>query len=270
MYLRPSSRVWRHPCCGQSGKFKLDPVTPQQKNFNQQLKGLKSIHQLCPLHILAAPTLLKAARGAGPYSQTAPSNIKDQRIKTGSPTALEKADDWIRNERYTSERLKIERLSGAALPIEQCYINLVIVAQDTHQGKGTILRITTNSRLPPEKVIAMDDMFQFQLAKLFDQRSGHDGRMIQPRRILIRGCAGVRKTTLCKRIVHDFILGTQMELYNLWTKLFDRVLWVPLRNLKGQQEVGYNLNKLLYLEYFSECVEGEKLAKELSSDCLER
>lgn len=48
-----------------------------------------------------------------------------RRIREG--TTLERADACIRNEHYTEERLKIERLSGESLPMEQCYINLAIV-----------------------------------------------------------------------------------------------------------------------------------------------
>ncbi|KAM4065654.1 HEAT repeats domain-containing protein [Hirsutella rhossiliensis] len=60
------------------------------------------------------------------------------------------ADDWIRDKHYTPERLKIERLSGDLLPMEQCYINLAI------------------------KVETPDETFQVDLATIFNQRKGHD------------------------------------------------------------------------------------------------
>ncbi|KAF7549666.1 hypothetical protein G7Z17_g6223 [Cylindrodendrum hubeiense] len=49
------------------------------------------------------------------------------KIREGRP--LEKADAWIRKECYTADRLKIERLSGDLLSMDQCYINLAIVEQ---------------------------------------------------------------------------------------------------------------------------------------------
>lgn len=76
---------------------------------------------------------------------------------------------------------------------------------------------------------------------MFDQRKGSDDRVMQPSRILIRGRAGVGKTTLCKKIVYEFYQGT----WSKWSEPFDRVLWVPLRNLKSKPKDGYNLKGLL-------------------------
>jgi uridine kinase len=84
---------------------------------------------------------------------------------------------------------------------------------------------------------------------LFKPRKTRDGQTRQPSRILIRGRAGVGKTTLCKKIVHEFTHGT------MWRDLFDRVLWVPLRNLKLQERrqiVEYNFEHLFRHEYFSQ------------------
>lgn len=65
---------------------------------------------------------------------------------------------------------------------------------------------------------------------------------------MIRGRAGVGKTTLCKKIVHEFINGSLSE----WTNLFQRVLWVPLRNLKGRHDTdGNSMKALLNREFFS-------------------
>jgi hypothetical protein len=50
-------------------------------------------------------------------------------------TPLEEADAEIRKH-YTAERLKIERLSGKALSMEQCYINLALVEQPGKHTEG--------------------------------------------------------------------------------------------------------------------------------------
>ncbi|KXJ84692.1 NACHT domain-domain-containing protein [Microdochium bolleyi] len=83
------------------------------------------------------------------------------------------------------------------------------------------------------------------------------------RRILIRGRAGVGKTTLCKKIVHEFKRGTWAE----WAQLFDRILWVPLRNLKleGRRcQPAYDFTCLFHHEYFTLPNSRTDLAKELS------
>ncbi|KAL7925135.1 hypothetical protein ACQKWADRAFT_319153 [Trichoderma austrokoningii] len=147
-----------------------------------------------------------------------------QDIRTNSP--LDDADAWIRNKHYTVDRLKIERLSGDQLPMDQCYINLAIKTQTP------------------------DATVQVELATLFNPRQKRNGEMTHPRRILIRGRAGVGKTTLCKKIVHEFTKAT----WSGWNDLFDRILWIPLRNLKleeRRQQPAYDFEALLAHEYFS-------------------
>ncbi|KAJ4159435.1 uncharacterized protein LMH87_008337 [Akanthomyces muscarius] len=152
-----------------------------------------------------------------------------RRLKT--PSLLEQADTWIRDKHYTAYRLKIERLSGESLPMDQCYINLAIVeqsGQDAGPSKKGNTVSSPFSILARQKVETPDKTMQVELAALFNERKGRDDRPMHPRRILIRGRAGVGKTTLCKKIIHEFTKGTWAK----WNELFDRVLWVPLRNLK--------------------------------------
>lgn len=54
---------------------------------------------------------------------------------------------------------------------------------------------------------------------------------------------------MCKKIIHDFLHA------QLWAEYFDRILWIPLRSLKGTK----SLNELLHGEYFA--LQGER-------DCL--
>lgn len=164
------------------------------------------------------------------------------------------ADAWIRDKHYNADRLKIERLSGDLLPMDQCYINLAVVekpGQEACHTRGGNGMPSPFSLVARQKVETPDETIQVELAALFGQRIAHDKRTIHPRRILIRGRAGVGKTTLCKKMVYDFTHGTQTELHRTWAKLFDRLLWVPLRNLKRRSSPGYNHEELFYHEYFS-------------------
>ncbi|EJT69638.1 hypothetical protein GGTG_12522 [Gaeumannomyces tritici R3-111a-1] len=183
-------------------------------------------------------------------------------IREGSP--LEQADAWIRDNIYNAGRLKIERLSGDQLPMDQCYINLAIVEQpgsDAGRSKeGDKAQqsspFTLQARL---KVETPDKNIQVELPTIFNPRKRPYGHTTQPRRILIRGRAGVGKTTLCKKIVHEFAHGTWGE----WSQLFDRVLWVPLRTLKSKPDKGYNLEGLFLRDFFCNAPNRGKLAGEL-------
>ncbi|KAM3483513.1 hypothetical protein MY8738_003056 [Beauveria namnaoensis] len=155
-----------------------------------------------------------------------------EKIREGTP--LEQADKLIREKHYTTDRLKIERLSGRPLAMDQCYINLAIVEQSGQDAARSKKERETApspfSILDRQKVEAPDKTMQVELSAIFNERKGSDDRLMHPRRILIRGRAGVGKTTLCKKIVYEFTKGT----WGKWNELFDRVLWVPLRNLKHE------------------------------------
>lgn len=180
-------------------------------------------------------------------------------IRTNS--VLEYTDARIR-EHYTGEMLKIERISRETLHMNQCYINLAMVKQaddasNRSKDGDTAPQSSPFSLTARLKIETPDKKFLIELPKLFDTYKGPDGRTKKPRRILIRGRAGVGKTTLCKKIVYDVTHD------KMWQGLFKRVLWVPLRNLKGRATSGYNLEKLFYDEYFSQSTEGDAFAKEL-------
>ncbi|KAK4075230.1 hypothetical protein Purlil1_12720 [Purpureocillium lilacinum] len=169
------------------------------------------------------------------------------------PTLLEQADKLICDKHYTEDKLKIVRLSGDQLPMDQCYINLTIVEKfgpDADHSDQQDAKLSPFTLLSRQKVELPPNTIHVELATLFSQRTGRPGGTVEPRRILIRGPAGVGKTTLCKKIVHEFTRHTWSE----WTRLFDRVLWVPLRNLKLPERAkiaGYNFEHLFNHEYFS-------------------
>ncbi|KAI1804215.1 hypothetical protein F4811DRAFT_521214 [Daldinia bambusicola] len=178
-----------------------------------------------------------------------------QHIRENTPLA--KADAWIQQERYTSERLRIERLSGDLLPMDKCYVNLAIVdTVYTRFGRVRPPRFMP-SLLARLKVEVPKRHMLVKLRNIFrpHQMKGRNGE--RPRRVLIQGRAGVGKTTLCKKIIHEFVQG-------MWNDIFDRVLWIPLRNLKSWKSSSYDFEELFHREYFFGNPHGRSYAKALS------
>ncbi|KAK3332775.1 hypothetical protein B0T19DRAFT_354377 [Cercophora scortea] len=188
-------------------------------------------------------------------------------IREGTPIA--RADAWIREKCYNEDRLKIERLSGDMLPMDRCYINLAIVVgieksrrPEEGSGKDATPQTSSFSLASRLRVVTPDESIRVELSSIFDPRPDPDNNTVQPRRILIRGRAGVGKTTLCKKMVAGF----PTDEFRKWNELFDRVLWVPLRRLKEWSPVQYDLEELFSHEYFAQEENREtraSLAKEL-------
>ncbi|CAH0031463.1 unnamed protein product [Clonostachys rhizophaga] len=185
--------------------------------------------------------------------------IATKALKTGP-------DAWIRNNYYTAERLRIERLSGDCLPMDHCYINLAIVEHRSAEGSKDSGSLGQADRPSPFscharlKIDTPHEDIRVELPTIFDPRKGPDDCIKRPRRILIRGRAGVGKTTLCKKMVHDFVH------HCMWESLFDRILWVPLRTLKRKPDEGYNLESLFLRDFFGQAEKRKKLAKELHQE----
>jgi hypothetical protein len=85
------------------------------------------------------------------------------------------ADDWITQYCYTKESLKVERLSGERLPLDQCYINLIGVPQDAKQiarSQPSVLepddRLSDLSLWRRLNVQGPDGGTQIQLHDIFD------------------------------------------------------------------------------------------------------
>ncbi|KAF6803002.1 peptidase C14, partial [Colletotrichum musicola] len=181
-------------------------------------------------------------------------------IRKGTP--LEQANAWIRDKHYNKDRLRIERLSGNTLPMDQCYINLALVEtprdNDLKQRSGDDpLQSEHFSFAARLKIETPREHSQVELSKLFEPRKQLDGQMKEPRRILIRGRAGVGKTTLCKKIVHDVV---EKE---MWSNLFASILWVPLRNLKTWRGPPYGLTEMLHHIYLQQRPDHASLANAL-------
>lgn len=140
--------------------------------------------------------------------------------------------------------LRIERLSGALLPMKHCYVNLNI-RKASKTGHETV-----------------------PLHRMFDPCTCNDGTMRVPRRLLIRGAAGVGKSTLCKKIVYELTRSPVSPEFQTWTAAYDRVIWLPLRNLKRYSAgTMKGLNDLFGEEYMHSLADGEVLARALHDHC---
>jgi len=154
-----------------------------------------------------------------------------------------------------AKRLNIQRISGELLPMDQCYINLAIVEHSLSATMHTNQLSSPFSLFNHLKIETVDISAQVSLKTMFDPRKQSENKVIKPKRILIRGRAGVGKTTLCKKIVYEFLN------HGMWNDLFDLLLWVPLRRLKWKSSTTiYNMENLFYDEYFSQHAEGKNLA----------
>ncbi|KAI0411229.1 hypothetical protein F5X98DRAFT_62079 [Xylaria grammica] len=178
-------------------------------------------------------------------------------IRDGRP--LQRLDAYIKGYCYKAENLEIVRISGASLSVESCYVNLVVIdhpAEERQTVQRDALQSSKFSLHNRLNIETPNKGKQVEIWRLFEPRKRNNTEII-PKRILIRGHAGVGKSTLCKKIVYDF------KEHNMWCDMFDRVLWVPLRNLKRLGKTNCNLEAMLHEEYFSQASNGKTFACEL-------
>ncbi|KAF9080161.1 hypothetical protein BGX23_002568, partial [Mortierella sp. AD031] len=126
--------------------------------------------------------------------------------------------------------LFIRRVSGVELDLKTCFVNLAIVeapAQREKEKQDLKEQAAVFHRIPSfEAVERTNIQSSIPLEQLFNKRKLCNGEEDVPKRILVQGRAGIGKTTLCKKLVHAHQDG-------LWRDLFDIVLWLPLRQLRG-------------------------------------
>ncbi|RKL46985.1 hypothetical protein BFJ72_g2722 [Fusarium proliferatum] len=180
---------------------------------------------------------------------------------------LKAADDWLLQHCYAKENLEIERLSGERLPLERCYINLMVIPHARNQTSRL-------SNLTPGNKIANLSLFRrlnvqgpdggvrVRFHDIFNAARSHGAASKHSTRILIRGQAGVGKSTFCKKAVHDFVQN------QVWKQHFDRILWVRLRNLLSRNG-GHNLKELFCDEFFSQHPNCSDLAEALRDACTD-
>ncbi len=173
---------------------------------------------------------------------------------------------------YSAKRLAIQRLAGPPLSMEHCYINLAVVESEKEKvskkeeksreekEKAEQSKEETRNyfyRLPSAEAIHSNLQKLVLLKELFEPRELSQGKTVSPKRLLIRGRAGVGKTTLSKKIVYEYTQKGQ------WRDRFDYVLWISLRTLKGKTSC--DLATLFHETYFSSHPEGQSLAKALAA-----
>ena len=165
------------------------------------------------------------------------------------------ADAAIRNYYSRGDLLKIERITGNALNMEHYFINIVMTQQgDKKTKKAETSPFSLSRRLQVSR--EENNTYEFTLPTLFKMQTLSNGTLGNPKRVLIRGRAGVGKTTLCKKIVHDFVYK------GLWTDTFDRLIWIQLRSLKLKFEErsssSYSLEQLLHDLFFTRDTEEDR------------
>ncbi|RBR14610.1 hypothetical protein FVER53590_29086 [Fusarium verticillioides] len=180
---------------------------------------------------------------------------------------LKAADDWLLQHCYCKENLEIERLSGERLPLEQCYINLMVIPRSRNQTSrlsnlAPNNKITNQSLFRRLNVHGPDGGVRVSFHDIFNAARAHGAASKHSTRILIRGQAGVGKTTFCKKAVHDFVQN------QVWRQHFDRILWVRLRNLLSR-DGGHNLEELFCDEFFSQHPKCSDLAGALRDACTD-
>ena len=95
---------------------------------------------------------------------------------------------------------------------------------------------------------------------MFKSRKLQNGSVKTPKRIFIHGKAGVGKTTLCKKIVYEFVNQRFGNAH------FDRLLWIPLRRLKSSTET-YGWKELLRDTFRNQ--ESDKIVSVMSRQLLD-
>ncbi|GJJ77511.1 bilin biosynthesis protein [Entomortierella parvispora] len=135
---------------------------------------------------------------------------------------------------YHVPELVIRRVSGDTLDLETCFVNLAIVEASAHRQKekedlkeqaAVFHRLQSFERVEDTNTGSLIPLEQLFNKRKLPKRQSNEGEDI-PRRILVQGRAGIGKTTLCKKLVHAHQNG-------LWRDMFDVILWIPLRNLRG-------------------------------------
>lgn len=143
--------------------------------------------------------------------------------------------------------------------MDSCYVNLNIVEQDVRDDQHVDhvqppnLDLSLAERLGRsefEERWKLNDGKEIHLPDLFNPRKfSNEKEERRPRRILIRGRAGVGKSTLCKKIIGDFLQlqrtknSTKDDSVDLrksrehsYCSHFARIIWVPLGNLATRQD----------------------------------
>ncbi|KAF9169411.1 hypothetical protein BGX20_010356 [Mortierella sp. AD010] len=202
-----------------------------------------------------SPEMRKYLTGGSELTGTQIEQILQNNLEKAAipPIASEQDKVGAALKKYYEPYLNIQRVSGKKLSLDSCYVNLVIVAAPEQRRKDKEELQELKEKLSRtcnfKELNRSDFQASIRLEELFDRRRLRDGTNDMPKRILVQGRAGIGKTTLCKKIVHDFQNG-------LWRDLFDSVVWLPLRQLRALN--ARNIGDLFREKYFNLTPESEK------------
>ncbi|KAK6827258.1 hypothetical protein PG987_010599 [Apiospora arundinis] len=154
------------------------------------------------------------------------------------------ADQVLRNF-YTDKDLRlldVERLDPTkCLPMAQCYINLAIVEGGGDNSNNTPAPFSTRRRLD---IWEAQGVSTVSLPDLFKPKTDETPGSISPKR----------------RIVYDNIH------HGMWADIVDRIIWLPLRELKGRDQWDHDLRQLLRARYFNGLEDEELLVDALCQE----
>ncbi|EEQ31356.1 peptidase C14 [Microsporum canis CBS 113480] len=177
--------------------------------------------------------------------------VVDNAIRNKAAPSVSEAASALKAYYTKGNALKIQRLSGKQLPMENCYINLAIIRLDPTE----VPHISESSSfLLTERLQLGLNGENVQLYNLFNPIKLSNDEEKRPKRILIRGRAGVGKSTLCKKIVYEYIHN------GMWKEHFDWLIWIPLRILNGIKANGPYTLRDLFVQYFCNSKELPDLA----------
>ena len=151
-----------------------------------------------------------------------------------------------------------------SIDLDEIFINLAIVLETEQREKETQHWHQTDgeqdkhpaSGIKPSPLGILEHYEDIYAAKqpvaietLFDQRK-FGNQIINPKRLLLLGRAGIGKTTLCRYVAYRWAHANNTQ--RLWTDRFEYVFYFSLKELVTRYELNesYSLADILYKEVF--------------------
>ncbi|KAL3451388.1 hypothetical protein BJX65DRAFT_321315 [Aspergillus insuetus] len=153
---------------------------------------------------------------------------------SSSSPSIDSVSNYLRQYYEIPSRLSVKRISGEVLPMSECYINLGIVEkeqwhEDIPEHRSSPFSLRSRLIIDTPKPVKLQD--------IFEARMGSEGSVTTPKRVVVEGRAGVGKSTLCKKIVHDYLYQ------GMWHQYFD-LLPPDTPTLKGLFSMAQHLEQL--------------------------
>ncbi|KAI0219788.1 NACHT, LRR and PYD domains-containing protein 1b allele 2 [Lamellibrachia satsuma] len=151
------------------------------------------------------------------------------------PPEIENIGDRLKEvlqEQYSDMRLSIEE----SAPLDQVYVELRLQQYEDENLPETLNErdvVLMEERMQRSPVVKLPELFD----KLKDGIAPKKVVPVAPKKVLIRGKAGVGKTTLVRRIASQWAAG------ELWEDVFSHVFVITLRELS--QDKNWTLKELL-------------------------